>query len=356
MIVPTNLFPEQQDVHRIMHLYSPEDIDSLEESERKDILSFWRRCLLNYCLVNKTLIVSLQELRSFYEIHDVVPSSLAPSFKNLINTQELVSSMSPVSSTSTAEIALSWMKYVGSYVLPALTNDNTNKNLIYKPVVKIIVENILLKYAVTLNDKDRCFYLQHHSNTTSPSSSSSSSNYVDTSLTFKSFISQAIAHYESISVTPDIVTSKTVNDYALSCLRSIDDSEIAVLSDYLVQSNHAMFLDSHSVIYIKRPSSRIAVNITASTDVPLAYLKLRNSQLILQRRLETVEQKISTYHRSALSYKSKGDTTMALMQLRLKKTSSQTRDRLAGSLLSLTEAIEVNHDILRHLFPFLYIC
>ena len=84
MIVPTSLFPEQLDVNRIMHIYSPEDIDVLEESERNDVLIFWKRCILNYCLVNKTFVVSLQQLHSFYEIHDVVPSSLPSSFKNLV--------------------------------------------------------------------------------------------------------------------------------------------------------------------------------------------------------------------------------------------------------------------------------
>ena len=352
MIVPTSLFPEQLDVNRIMHIYSPEDIDVLEESERNDVLIFWKRCILNYCLVNKTFVVSLQQLHSFYEIHDVVPSSLPSSFKNLVKTEELLTSMSTVTSQSTTEIALSWMKYVGSYILPTLAEDNTNKNFIYKPVVKLIVENILLKYAATLNDKDRCFYVQQNK-IASTSSISSSSSYIDANLTFKLFINRAIEYYEKINTTTDtdrVNNGKSVNDYALACLRSVDDSELTVVSDYLVQSNNALFLDNHSVIYIQRPLSRVTTTVTttaaaASTEVPLAYLKLRNSQLMLHHRLEALEQKINTHHRSALSCKNKGDTTMALMQLRMKKTASHTRDRLAGSLLSLTEVIEVRRDM-----------
>eukprot|EP01034_Spumella_vulgaris_P035812 gene35812-44162_t len=71
-----------------------------------------------------------------------------------------------------------------------------------------------------------------------------------------------------------------------------------------------------------------------------AVLRLRLSIGQLEERVSQLELKASEHKRNALKYKNANNDKLALFQLSLRRTALETRDKVALSLMNLTQAHE----------------
>lgn len=339
MNIPEDLFPEKSDVDLIMHLYSYEFSSSSYNTdlESKKVLAFWKRAISNYCIVNKTCEVTIQELHQYFTMYDIEPTSLVASFDFLLHQLRAPSANNRSSSVDIFGLLTSAWSAILNPLLSSLTMSSpipSTKVNVYTPVIDTIVETLLLPYASTLPTSERCFYLNK------PTKSCQQLTHTSSQLfTFKGFLQQ-------VSSFP----SSSVDHRLRTCLVALSESpQFRHIVGYLVHRGLATILratDSEDEAIILTCASSSEGYSGGKTnlkglEVALARLQLRYTVQELQDRQEEAARRCLDLLQRARSCKSRGDDKGALLNLALRKSAVANRERLFSPLLTLQLALEV---------------
>jgi hypothetical protein len=256
MNLPIELFPEKTDIERISYLYSYET-NNYQNIEFKKIQKFWKTVISNYCLISKSFKIEYHNLLQSFTIYDIEPTSLLACFKLMLQNGEIIK----VNDNETDKTVMSFvMNMVNSLLYPPSPEVQFSGEVVFLPLAKKTAE-VIVRYVRNLPITERCFF------------TNSDAAHMDSKLTIKSIINDATATCDDI--------------YLRQFMQGLTESEYIYIMEALVGSGQANMLKQNSVIHIHCQS------LASSSEVELARLKLRQSILTIETRLNSCETKIT---------------------------------------------------------------
>jgi hypothetical protein len=294
--IPLSIFPEQNDVDRIMHLYSESAADE------SDTLQFWKRNILSYCLLKNTIHFKLSDISNYFTVHGIVPSSLLLCASKL-HQQGLVVYPESLSRNSIVNYAISFISPV-----------NKDSILVSNEVLGKIQAEILANISRQAHE-DSIYMINGYDS-------------IDDSSTFYSFL-------RSISLKETPINSASINHL----VRNLSAHDLPILIDYLVRNKAAIISPDKSFIKLKSSSSsRIDI-----TELDIAKVQLKRTISRLESRITELASKADSNHAEAVKYNRLNDKSRALFHLKVKKLAIEARDKVSSALLTLIAAAQVSY-------------
>lgn len=292
--IPLSLFPEQNDLDRIMHLYSETSANDAET------IQFWRRNIQLYCQLNNTLQFCISDISNYFSVQGIIPSSLLICSSKLHQQGILLYPESLPRNTI--------MNMAINYLSP-ITSDSI---LISIDVLDRLQSEILSAAASKKTDEDSTYMLNGYDS-------------IDDSSTFYSFI-------RSICLKLSSVSSASINQLP----KSLQQIDIPVLVNYLVRNKVASISPDKSFIKLKSGLSGIDI-----TDVDIAKVQLKRTISRLENRIAELNDKANNHHAEAVKSNQRQDKSNALFHLKLKKITTEAREKALSALLTLVSAAHV---------------
>lgn len=302
------------DLDRIMHLYGE------ETSKNEETVSFWSKGIQALCSDGTTFKFTSSELSEKFIYKDMIPTSIENSVALLKANKDVVDPNFFKSKTLMEVIGNSAAGWITSMFVTQqmIDNSNSNKEMIYLPLLKAVVETFL---EYILNDVSDDHQLVLYS------CQCCSDNEKD--ISFSRSVQQAGQFYASQSsvsesITPKRKTQIFSEDVSLF-LQNMKDADIHLLEDYMVAKGFAVRSADHQIVKIIsniensskhsgvspmkqsiKSIQSVAVNTTdrntvSETDV--ARLHLKSSILQLEKRIAALDEKILGHKHKALTYK-----------------------------------------------------
>jgi hypothetical protein len=274
--IPEEMFQECDDIDRLMYLYSE------KSSHCEDTVSFWRRSIEAYCIVNNTLRFTSPILTEAFVRHDLIPTSAVPSINILVNRKEVleVSAINSAKSINILETvrntAVGWAVSVFTSIMKV---SGPEKELVLSSLIRGVAEHIG-KALAGKPDKDCVVFC-------------SSRDALDEQDTFAGLMKRVAEAMQPSS------------SGLSSLLHSLDEIDLALLQNYLVAAGYAVRSADMKIIQLLRSESRkVATAATTSiSEVEVGRLKLKNSIALLEKRVSDLEAKMDTYRSKAVQYK-----------------------------------------------------
>jgi len=356
--ITANDCPELSDPHRLMVLYSAEEL----VLEPEDTLSFWRRMIKRQCHLNKTLSVHVPSFTRDCILHDLFPTSLEHSIPLLLKDgsvmkQSQLQQCHPCPSPLTSQprdndgisYFLSRLMSTAFHTSTPSQQDERLQNCLVSTDLLAALADDLVRYTRSVPDKARVHYV--------PKSYAESSveKYFTNAATATSDLLRVLPweevllllHYmqrhgsvvfsEDNSVLKFIAAgdSRAAAVPAGGFASSLWSSVHSVLGSALPGSSSVAHTTTGSVIADTQPSS---LTITAADTWAL---KLSTSIATLSTRIHTLELRMQHHRTQAARYKSAKDMYMAKLCLAKLLETRKQRDAAAAGLMKL-EMLEQN--------------
>lgn len=301
-LLPIELFPEQRNQDRLIHLYSE---NAVTETETVD---FWKRSIRNYCYYNGHVTVKVRQLISDFTIDGIVPSSLSACIDILISNGTLCYPEA-ISRSAVLSLAITFLPGQLAWIGSSKIDSSIIVNELLKEMSSIISAH------VNETPFDNIFIIAGFES-------------IAESTTFTSLL-QRISK---------VIKSKGSN--AALCFSNIQIEETKYLIDYLVKTKAAVVSPDKTLVKIVTNKSS---NLIFS-DIDMSKAQLKQTIGKLERRIAQLEEKISDHHQKALSARPRDQKT-ALFHLKLKISADKAREKAMGALLTLMTANQVKHPL-----------